>query len=267
MREEKLNAQIPILRFLNKHKWRIVFSILFCVIYFGIPRVINPMIASQYYLFITSAENASAAQLNDEVVEISNQALSDASLRGLIVKYDFFADERKKGVAEETLIEKMRRRTKIEPEVQNTADGAMVFIWAHTWDEDPQKVTAVTDEIASRFEAQTNLRVMKYIPPQYDYQISPIRAFVLAVMQGTALSLLLILIWEIPSMFYSQKTKEQVFNPLKSDWQNELLDAKLKKQRWKAVKINIRYSYAFLATMLQKSPIGDLIEFGRKFAK
>ena len=58
-----------------------------------------------------------------------------------------------------------------------------------------------------------------------------------------------------------------VFEPLKLDWQNELLEAKLRNQTWKAMQINIRYSYAFLAAMWQKSPIGDLIEFVSKFAK
>ncbi|HXG85529.1 MAG TPA: hypothetical protein VNI84_16015 [Pyrinomonadaceae bacterium] len=58
-----------------------------------------------------------------------------------------------------------------------------------------------------------------------------------------------------------------VFDPLKSDWQNELLDAKLRKQTYKAMQINIRYSYAFLAAMIQKSPVGDLVEFVGKIAK
>lgn len=58
-----------------------------------------------------------------------------------------------------------------------------------------------------------------------------------------------------------------VFNPLKADWQNELCEAKLRKKTWKVVQINIRYSYSFLAAMIQKSPLGDLAEFVRKFAK
>jgi hypothetical protein len=84
---------------------------------------------------------------------------------------------------------------------------------------------------------------------------------------GVAFSLLLILIWEIPFLFYSQKTKETVFNPLKLDWQSELLEAKLRNQTREAIQINIRYSCAYLAALLQKSPLGDLLEYIGKFAR
>lgn len=267
MHEDKIKSQIPILRFLNKHKWRLIVPILFTTVYFGLPQYFRVMIASQYYLFITSSQNVSREQLNSEVVRISNQILSDESLREMIVKHELFADERKSGVDERQLIEKMRSATQIQPEIENTANGAMVYIWAHFWNGDPQKVIAVSNEVASRFEEQPNFRVMKYIAPTYDY--NPWRGWALfgRALQGATFSLLLILIWEIPFLFYSGKTKEMVFDPLKLDWQNELLDAKLRKQTWKAMQINIRYSYAFLAAMIQKSPICDLIEFVRQFAK
>lgn len=267
MNEDKLNNQIPILRFLNRHKWRIIIPILFCVICFGLPRFSQRSVSSQNYLFITSARNAPPEQLNKEVLEASNEIKSDESLLGLIVKYDLLADLRKSGIEEEILIEKIRRRIQIVPEVENSANGAMVNIWAHFWDEDPQKVIAISGEIASRFEAQPNFRVMKYNPPVYDYGSRREVAIYISATQGATFSLLLILIWEIPFLFYSQKTKEMVFNPLKLDWENELLDAKLRNQTWKSMRINIRYSYAFLAAMLQKSPIGDLIEFVSKIAK
>ncbi len=67
--------------------------------------------------------------------------------------------------------------------------------------------------------------------------------------------------------FYSQKIKKQVFEPIIADWQEEFFEALFKKEIWKARWINVRYTYAFLASMWQKSPIGDLIEFVRKFAK
>jgi len=267
MHEDKLKNQIPILRFLNKQKWRIIIPILFTTVYFGLPRYFREPFASQYYLFITSAQNAAREQLNSEVTDVSNQILSDESLLGLITKYDLFAKERKSGINDKLLIEKMRRATQIRPDTDNTANGAMVYVWAHFWDTDPQKVIAVSNEVVARFEEQSNLRVMKYIAPPYDY--NPWRGWVLfgSAMQGATFSLLLILIWEIPFLFYSQKTKEMVFNPLKSDWQNELFEAKLRNQTWKAMQINTRYSYAFLAAMIQKSPIGDLIEFVSRFAK
>ena len=47
----------------------------------------------------------------------------------------------------------------------------------------------------------------------------------------------------------------------------EYFEALTKKEIWKARWINVRYTYAFLAAMWMKSPIGDLIEFFNKFSK
>lgn len=268
MQEDKIDNQIPILRFLKRHKWRIIIPILFCVVYFGVPRLSQRLVSSPCDLFITSARNAPPEQLNKEVLEAFHQINSDESLLGLIVKYDLLADSRKSGIEEEILIENIRKRIQIMPEVKNTANnGAVVYIWMTFWDEDPQKVTALSGEIASRFEAQPNLQVMKYIPPATDTSFRTEVALTSPLPAGVAFSLLLILIWEMPFLFYSQKTKETVFNPLKSDWQSELFEAKLRNQTWKAIQINIRYSCAFLAAMLQKSPLGDLLEYIGKFAR
>lgn len=257
--------RIPILRFLNKHKWRIIVPILITTVYFGLPRYFHKPFACQYYLFITSSQNAAREQLSAEVSDISSQVLSDESLRGLIAKYDLFTEERKSGIDDKLLIEKMRAATRIEPELENTANGAMVYVWAHFWDIDSQKVTAVSNEVAARFEEQSNFRVMKYIAPPYDYNVWRGWALFGSALQGATFSLLLILIWEIPNLFYSQKTKETIFEPLKSDWQSELIEAKLNNRIWGAAQINMYYSYAFLVTLLQKSPIGNLMEFVGKF--
>ncbi len=69
------------------------------------------------------------------------------------------------------------------------------------------------------------------------------------------------------NFLYSTKTKKEVFEPIVADWQEEYFEALFKKEIWKARWINVRYTYAFLITMLQKSPIGDLIEFISKIAK
>jgi hypothetical protein len=88
-----------------------------------------------------------------------------------------------------------------------------------------------------------------------------------ALLQGfTMLTIPLILIWEIPNIFFSPLTKENVFEPLKTDWQDELTNAKLQNQTWKSFEINIHYSIAFISAMIQKSPLGDLLEYVRKFA-
>ncbi len=66
---------------------------------------------------------------------------------------------------------------------------------------------------------------------------------------------------------YSSKTRKEIFEPIIADWQEEYFEALFKKEIWKARWINVRYIYAFLGAMWQKSPIGDLIEFIIKFAK
>jgi len=72
---------------------------------------------------------------------------------------------------------------------------------------------------------------------------------------------------QLSSFLYSAKTCKEVFEPIIVDWQEEFFEALFKKEIWKARWINVRYTYAFLAAMWQKSPIGDLIEFISKFAK
>lgn len=74
-------------------------------------------------------------------------------------------------------------------------------------------------------------------------------------------------ILKLTELIYSPKTQKEIFEPIVVDWQEEYFEALSKKEIWKAHWINVRYTYAFLAAMWMKSPIGDLIEFIRKFAK
>ncbi len=69
------------------------------------------------------------------------------------------------------------------------------------------------------------------------------------------------------NLLFTNKTNKEIFEPIISDWQEEYFEALFKKEIWKARWINVRYTYAFLAAMWQKSPIGDLLEFVSKFAK
>ncbi len=71
----------------------------------------------------------------------------------------------------------------------------------------------------------------------------------------------------ISSFFYSPKNQKEVFEPIVIDLQEEYFEALFKKEIWKARWINLRYTYAFLTAMWQKSPIGDFIEFISKIAK
>lgn len=72
---------------------------------------------------------------------------------------------------------------------------------------------------------------------------------------------------KITGFLFSIKTQKEIFEQTMTDWNFELYKALEKKEIWKAHWINVRYTYAFLAAMWQKSPLGDLIEFVIKLAK
>lgn len=266
MNEDKLNNQIPILRFLNKHKWRIILPLLFALFYFALPRYLTQYIAVQQNVFFKSSI-LSKAEMSKEFLNIREQVLSDESLKNLIFKYDLYKAEREDNVAENLLIEKLRNSVEIR--LDDEAANQSFTIWIHFRKENAQNIAALSNEVMSRFEKNPNIHIDKYVTEPYDTGRYRDWVFVADIMlQGLFfLSVPLILIWEIPNIFYSPKTKEMVFEPLMSDWQSELNDAKLNNRAWDALRINICYSYAFLGTILQKSPIGDFTEFIRKFAK
>ncbi len=72
---------------------------------------------------------------------------------------------------------------------------------------------------------------------------------------------------KITGFLFSEKTQQEVFKPTMSDWDSELFEAENQKKNWKARWINVRYTYAFLVGLWQKSLFGDLLEYIRKFAK
>ena len=84
---------------------------------------------------------------------------------------------------------------------------------------------------------------------------------------GVFCSLIVIFIWELPFLFYSKKTQEMVFDPIRSDWRDERIEAKMNGDIMEVVVVNIRYSFAFIGAILAKSPIGELFEFVGKVAR
>lgn len=262
MNEKKLNNQMPILRFLNKHKWRIILPVLFVTFYFALPRYFQDHVAVQQNLFIKSS-TLDKHELDREVSGIKDEVLSDEFLNSLISEFDLFENVS----ADKTNY--MRKRTDIWIQGEHYKNETAVSIWIHFNGNNTRNIAAIAEKISARFENNPRLQVHKYVTESYYPVVAPNFQLIADIaLQGLfLLSIPLILIWEIPFLFYSSKTKEMVFNPLKSDWQNELLEAKLRNKTWKAAQINIRYSYAFLAAMLQKSPLGDLFEFISKFAK
>ena len=72
---------------------------------------------------------------------------------------------------------------------------------------------------------------------------------------------------QIVYFFYSNRIQKEIFEPITADWQKEYFEALSKKEIWKVRWINVRYTYAFIVAMFQKSPIGDLIELIGKLRK
>lgn len=269
MDEDKLRNQIPIFRFLNKHKWRIVLPLLFFFPYWMIPyffaKSVRPV---QSYLFVTSTQNATPEALNQEVAKISDQLQSDDTMLELVKKYDLFAKGRRQGMPDDQLIWKLRSAMVVGPESTKPPGGVNVYVRIHLLDEEEQKSTALLAEIADRFKSQSDLRVTETVNAPLELPWwARIFAVTMILLPGMTCSLILIFLWEIPFLFYSKKTQEMVFDPIRLDWRDERLEAKMNGDIMGVVAVNIRYSFAFIGAMLSKSPIGELFEFVGKVAR
>ncbi len=274
MDEDKLRNQIPIFRFLNKHKWRIVLPCLVYAGYFYLPfYFVDRPVNVVSHLLVTSTQNATPENLNQEVTKITEQVQSDESIIALINKYGLFSKDRRQGMPANELIDKMRVSMVVGTDVQGPPEGVSVFVWASLPDDGPEKTTALSDDIISRFESRPDFGVTKIVKPPAPYVASrlPLSTRILfelfLVWPALFSSLLLIFIWEIPFLFYSKKTQEMVFDPIRSDWRDEQLEAKTHGTIMDGVLVNIRYSFAFIGAMLAKSPVGELFEFVGKVAR
>ncbi len=267
MKAKNTNNQIPIIIFLNKHKWRIILPLLYATIFWAYPRYNYYPIAVQQSLFIKSSVY-NQEELRKEVAKIRDKIHSDDFLQELILKYDIYKSERSRNPEIKPLIEKVRNSITLELRDSEYFAGIQYHIWISFRKENAENIAALSHEVTFQFENNPDFQINKYVSKPYDS--NPWRNYVFfgGILQGLVLLVIpLILFWEIPALFYSNKTKETVFKPIISDWQVELTEAKLKNEFWKAFEINIRYSFAYLSAMIQKSPIGDLIEFVKKIAK
>jgi hypothetical protein len=274
MDEDRLRNQIPILRFLKKHKFRIALPILIYAAYFYLPPYYGDRpVGVVSHLLVTSTQNETPENLNQEVTKITEQVQSDESIIALINKYGLFSKDRRHGMPANELIEKMRVSMVVGTDVSsNPPDvGVRLFVWAKLPDDGQEKTKALTDDIISRFESRADFAVTtapKPALPKIDIPLST-RVFFKLFLFFPALitSFLLIFIWEIPNLFYSKKTHEMVFDPIRSDWRDERLEAKTHGTIMDGVAVNIRYSFAFIGAMLAKSPIGEVFEFVGKVAR
>ena len=279
MDDDKLSNQIPILRFLNKHKWRIVLPCLVYAGYFYIPFYSdNKPMGVISHLLVTSTQNATPEDLNREVTKITEQVQSDESILELIKRHGLFSQDRRHGMPENELIDKMRLSMVVGVDVPSSPPGigASVFIWTNLPDDGPEKTKALSDDIISRFESRPDFSATKIVnppplpPPDVPLRVSlPLRMLIglFTVWPALFSSLLLIFIWEIPFLFYSKKIQEMVFDPIRSDWRDERIEAKTHGTIMDGIVVNIRYSFAFIGAMLAKSPIGELFDFVGKVAR
>lgn len=72
---------------------------------------------------------------------------------------------------------------------------------------------------------------------------------------------------KLSRFLFSKKTYVEVFEPIVNDLECELYEAikekDIRKEKW----LNVIYVYGILSAMVEKSPIGDFIQYIRKIAK
>ena len=264
MVKDNFDERSPVINFFSKHKWRIILPTLFYFLYFGLPMYLAVITGYSADLFIRSS-NLSRSQLNEQVTDTTNRVLSDDFLRNLIFKYDLLASEKESGTDEKLLLKQLRNEITVQTGTDNLADGTTVFIQIFSKNQNSQTGVEIASYIIAQYEQNQDVQVMKYIPPSYDANSYRNTTLLGSLMAGLLLySIPLILIWEIPFLFYSDKTRKMVFEPIKSDWQSELSEAKSKKQIWTIISINIYYSWVFINALWQKSPVGDSVEYVKK---
>lgn len=256
MNEE--NNQTPIVKFLKKHQWRIILPVLFMTFFISLPMVLTTRTYVNQYLSIKSA-TLNKNELSYDVALKVQHVRSNEFLKDLVVKYNLFSDE----IDEAAKVENLRQAIIVKLDNENWIDSVSVYVDTIFNDKEATKyITEISNDVVAQFERNQNWDSDKYVTKPYHSSMeTKISRLVTNIFMAMILfSVPLILLWEIPNIFYSPRTKQMIFEPLKADWQEELYEAKLRKQTWKALEINIRYSFAFVAAMFQKTPVGNLIE-------
>lgn len=252
------NNQIPIIKFLKKHQWRIILPVLFVMFFISLPLVLTTRTFVNQVISIKSA-TLNKNELSNDVALKVQYVQSNEFLKGLVVKYDLFSDEND----EETKVENLRQSIGVKLDNENLIESVNVYVDTRFNDKEATEFIAeITNDVAAQFEQNQNWHIDKYVtkPHHSSMEIKISRLITNIFVAMILFSIPLILLWEIPNIFYSPKTKQMIFEPLKADWQEELYEAKLRKQIWKVFEINIRYSFAFIAAMFQKTPVGNLLD-------
>lgn len=71
----------------------------------------------------------------------------------------------------------------------------------------------------------------------------------------------------ITEFLYSEKVFKSTFEPIFEEWRYESEKSNKNNQKLRAKWMSIYYTYVFLVAIWQRSPIGDLIEFVRRFIR
>jgi hypothetical protein len=227
MSEKNYDNQAPIFRFLIKHKWRIILPMLFAAIFWAYPRYSKEYVAVQQNIFIKSS-GLYQIELKQEIMKTKNRVHSEEFLSALISKYDLYKTEKSQNTDEKILIERLRDSVEIRLQEEEMIEGVGVFIWIIFKKENSTNIAELSNYVTAQFESNPNFQANKYVSKPYD--ANPWRNYVFfgGLLQGLVMLIIpLILLWEIPNMFYSPKTQNTVFKPIKSDWQAELTQAKL----------------------------------------
>lgn len=265
MSENKSINQIPILSFLNKHKWRIIIPLLFALFYWAIPRYTLEPIAVQQYIFFKS-DVLTNEEIKKEFFINKEKVHSDEYLKALIIKYDLFQLERSKVVSESKLINKLRFSINLNYTDFSPASSASV--WVNLKKENSKNIVPLSQQVLAEFEKNPKIHSEKFISDPYDSNSWRSTVFWGSLAQGFVFLVIpLVILWEIPNLFYSQKVKNMVFDPIKSDWLEEANEAKLEENFLKLTFVHIRYSFAFVISLIQESPFGRLFEFVNKLAR
>lgn len=92
MGKANANNLPPIVKFFDKHKWRIILPLLFATFYWAYPRYNYIPIAVQQNLFVKSSV-LNQSDLRIGIDKIISETLSDRYLLKLAEKYNLFSSE------------------------------------------------------------------------------------------------------------------------------------------------------------------------------
>jgi hypothetical protein len=200
-------------------------------------------------MFFRSPENERNG-LKQDLDRILAETTSDKNLSLIVTKFGLF-----ESLSDEDLrVRKLQRAIQVRIEDEDYVPGAAVVSNIFLKKEDSKDIGAISEELLAPFRSASVGALDEFVTKPYDGV--PYKRYVVfgSFLRGLILiTLPLILLWEIPNLFFSGQTRTTVFEPIRADWDKELAEAKLRGNVWDTLQINVRYSLAFLMAIFQKS--------------